>query len=65
MQVFIKIVPDDRPNDDGEWVIVNPSVISIADWSNSRSAAEKIMRQCAPAGFHIVGYELRHDAGTR
>ena len=70
MQVSIKIVPDDRPNDDGEWATVNPSVIeraSIADRSSERasiskwSVAEKILRQYAPAGFHIVSYELKDN----
>ena|SRR5579864_21512 len=55
-KIFIKIVPDTRPNDDGVWIEVedpSPSVKLCFSWIET----ERVLTPVVPDGFHVVAVE--------
>lgn len=53
MSLRVKIVPDDQPNSDGCWIVVEVDLPRQWAWS----FAERLVTPSVPAGYHVVAME--------
>lgn len=56
-----KVVPNERPNDDGEWVPFSEVHSELIDSQPNFIAKIELATDLVPFGFHVVALEVKRD----